>query len=323
MSTAPSSLHQGYSEGQTLDLFAARLPRSPYHTDDPESGLRIAYREQAILSRYIQPNPPSQCCWLIYDVDHPHAGLDWHDRHAPPPTLVARNPVNGHAHLFYGLADPVTTSTDARSEPLRYLAAVDCALREKLAADFGYSGLIAKNPLRTDAWLVKEWESQLYTLDELDSWLDLSAYKDRRKRMPEYGLGRNCNLFENLRRWAYRAIRQGWPDPDRWFEAVLTRAEAYNNSHYRGTDAGPLNHSEVKAIAKSVAKFTSKHFSPEGYQRWRTEQGRRGGKSKGKAVRESLMPRALEMVASGMSQRAVARELGIDHKTVGNWIKRG
>ena len=322
MNTAPISLPQGFPEGQTLDLFAARLPRSPYHTDDLECGLRIAYREQAILSRYIQPNPPSQRCWLVYDVDHPHAGLDWHDRNAPPPTFIARNPKNGHGHLFYGLAEPVTTSTAGRSSPLRYLAALDCALREKLAADFGYSGLIAKNPLRADVWIVKEWESQLYTLDELDSWLDLSKYSDRRKRMPDYGLGRNCNIFENLRRWAYRAIRQGWPDPGRWYEAVLTRAEGYNRSLYRGTEAGELNHNEIKAIAKSVAKYTSKNFSPEGFSEWQSVQGRKGGLRKGQAKRDELMDKALSLVAGGMSQRAAARELGVSQQTISNWIKR-
>lgn len=303
MNTAPISLPQGSSEGQTLDLFVARLPHAPYHTHDPRWGLRIAYREQAMRSRYIQPNPPAQRCWLVYDVDHHDSGLDWNDRNAPPPTFVARNPANGHAHLFYGLADPVTTTTAGRSAPMRYLAAIDCALREKLAADFGYAGVVAKNPLRTDVWIVTEWEPQLYSLDELDSWLDLSKYSDRRKRMPEYGLGRNCNLFADLRRWAYRAIRQGWPDHGRWYEAVLTRAEALNHANYQGTKAGVMNHNEVKAIAKSVAKYTSKHFSAEGFSEWQAAQGRKGGKVSKRPPMEGSEATGKPWEALGISRR--------------------
>ncbi|MQU09705.1 primase C-terminal domain-containing protein, partial [Pseudomonas helleri] len=96
---------------------------------------------------------------------------------------------------------------------------------------------------------VAAWEPRLYTLNDLDSWLDLSAAKDRRKRLPAYGLGRNCNLFEQLSQWSYKAIRQGWPGYDQWHAACLQRALMYN--------AGfpcPLDHQEVGHIAKSVAR---------------------------------------------------------------------
>nr|WP_280117716.1 primase C-terminal domain-containing protein [Pseudoalteromonas xiamenensis] len=79
--------------------------------------------------------------------------------------------------------------------------------------------------------------------------------------MPDYGLGRNCNLFEDLRKWAYHSIRQGWPDYERWFEAVLTRANGYNIQKFEH----PIPESEIRHTSKSVAQFVFKHFSPEGY----------------------------------------------------------
>lgn len=255
----------------SLALFRQRLPRKPYHTDAVGDGLRIRDVQRALAARHIQPNGPTHRYWLVYDVDRHDAALDWNDRNAPPPTIVAQNPANGHAHLFYGLDVPVRTAPDGKAGPLRYAAAVDCALRALLGADLGYSGFISKNPLHPH-WRVTEWESRLYELGDLDSWLDLSAYADRRKRLPDYGLGRNCTLFEKLRRWAYRAIRQGWPEYDRWHEAVLTRARAYNDFE------GPLPDSEVKATAKSVARYTHRNFSPAGFRRWQARNGAKGGK---------------------------------------------
>lgn len=294
-----------------LLVFREKLPRKPYHADDLGDGLRIRDVQKALQARYIQANGPTHRYWLIYDVDRSGAVLDWYDRGAPPPTIVAQNPANGHAHLIYGLEVPVRTAPDGKPGPLRYAAAVDCALRAVLDADAGYAGLICKNPLHTH-WRVTEWEPRLYELDDLASWLDLSAFNDRRKRLPDYGLGRNCTLFEKLRTWAYRAIRQGWPEYERWHEAVLTRARAYNDFE------GPLPDSEVKATAKSVAKWTHRHMSPEGFSESQAQKGRR----KGEKRRKELVEKVKKMARNGASQRKIAELTGVSQRTVGRWIQR-
>lgn len=295
----------------SLALFRQRLPRKPYHTDAVGDGLRIRDVQRALAARYIQPNGPTHRYWLVYDVDRSGAALDWNDLNAPPPTIVAQNPDNGHAHLIYGLDVPVRTAPDAKTGPLRYAAAVDCALRALLDADAGYSGLICKNPLHPH-WRVTEWEPRLYELGDLDSWLDLSTYADRRRRLPDYGLGRNCTLFEKLRRWAYRAIRQGWPEYDRWHEAVLQRARAYNDFE------APLPDSEVKATAKSVARYTHRNLTPAGFSQWQAVQGRKGGTAKGAAY-AGKRAQALSLLDSGASQSDVAERLGVTTRTIRNW----
>ena len=118
---------------RNLELFRDRLPRKPYHTENPHHGLRIRDVQRALSARYIQPNQPHRRYWLVYDVDRMTAALDWNDLGAPPPTIVAQNPENGHAHLIYGLDVPVRTAPDAKTAPLRYAAAVDCALRALLS----------------------------------------------------------------------------------------------------------------------------------------------------------------------------------------------
>ncbi len=288
-----------------LDLFRERLPAKPYHTDDLRAGLQVRSAERAALARYIQPNGPTHRFWLVYDIDRPGAAIDWADRGAPPPSITAKNPANGHAHLIYGLETSVRTAPDAKSAPLRYAAAVDCALQRALDADPGYSGLICKNPLHPH-WQVTSWEPRLYTLADLDSWLDLQPAQDRRKRLPDYGLGRNCNLFEQLRLWAYKAIRQGWPDFGQWQAAVEQRALMYNAGF-----AAPLDHQEVAHVARSVAKWTHQHLDAASFSAWQAAQGAK----KGKATRDQ----GKALLAAGATVEGVMQALGVSRATVFNW----
>ena len=246
---------------QALDLFNERLPRKPYFTDELQFGVRIAGKERAILAKYIQFNQPHAMFWLGFDVDRPGAAIDWSDRNAPAPTLTIMNPENGHAHLLYALKTAVRTAPDGKIKPLKYAAAVEHALCKKLDADTGYSGLICKNPNHSH-WKIAVWQPELYTLDWLADSLDLNAANDK-EIVAEYGLGRNCTLFDKTRKWAYRAIRQGWPEYEQWLQACYERASAYNLQF-----ASPLDDKEVKGIVKSIAKWTNKQFTPESFHEY-------------------------------------------------------
>lgn len=258
-----------------LELFSQRLPVKPYCTDDLSSGLFVRSAMSAIEKRYVQHNGPTHKYWLAFDVDRPHATFEWQDLNCPAPHITIQNPENGHAHLLYGLSVSVRTAADGSSAALRFAAAVEHALALKLKADVAYSGLIVKNPLH-QAWKVNAWQRELYDLHWLADSLDLSSYSDRRKNLPEYGLGRNHNLFERLRKWAYKAIRQGWPDYEQWLMACQDRATAYNDF------ASPLPAAEVMHTAKSVAKYTHRNFNAASFSQWQASQGAKGGKkSKG------------------------------------------
>jgi hypothetical protein len=298
-----------------LELFRERLPAKPYHTDDLRAGVGINRARYAALCRYIQPNGPTHKWWLVYDIDREGAAIDWNDRNCPPPSIVAMNPANGHAHLIYGLETSVRTAPDAKSDPIRYAGAVDCALRYKLDADPRYSGLICKNPLHPH-WRVETWEPKLYTLNELDSWLDLTPAQDKRKRLDDYGMGRNCNLFDMTRLWAYKAIRQGWPSDAQWFAAVEQRALMYNAGF-----AAPLDHAEVRHIAKSVTRYTLRKFSAAGFSAWQAAQGRKGGLAKGRALRAQLRPQIIDLIGKGCSEYEIARLTGQSRQTINNWIR--
>lgn len=298
------AIRLGALANQALTLFNDRLPHKPYFSDDLQFGVRIAGKERALLAKYIQFNQPHAMYWLCFDVDRAGAAIDWADLGAPAPTLTIKNPDNGHAHLLYALHTAVRTAPDGRAAPLKYAAAIENALRKKLGADAGYSGLICKNPNHLH-WQITVWQPELYTLDWLADYLDLGAANDR-EILPDYGLGRNCTLFDKTRKWAYRAIRQGWPEYDQWLQACFERAKAYNLQF-----SAPLDESEVIGIAKSVAKWTRKNFTESSFNEFvknthssdlqsiRGSKSRGGGRPKNKNSLNATQP----WVELGISRR--------------------
>ncbi|WP_228393622.1 MULTISPECIES: replication initiation protein, partial [Pseudomonas] len=265
--------------------------------------------------KYIQHNGPTHLYWMAFDIDRPGASIDWSDRGAPAPNLTVKNQANGHAHALYALSTAVRTAPDGRVAPLRYAAAVENALCGLLDADRGYAGLIVKNPLHKH-WQVHEWNDRAYELGELADYLDLSTKKP--KIIVDYGLGRNCTLFEELRKWAYRAQRQGWPDYRQWLDACLTRAQMINLQF-----TSPLPLSEIRATATSVAKWTSKRMNQGDFEYYvesthTSEIQSYRGKLKGKTTREQ----GIELLQAGKSIQEVMAITGASQATVYRWTKR-
>ena len=157
-------------------------------------------------------------------------------------------------------------------------------------------------------------------MDWLSDYLDLSPYNARR-HIPDYGLGRNCNLFERTRIWAYKAIRQGWPEYEQWKAAVLERALGYNSQF-----EAPLPVAEVKATAKSIAKWTFEHLSSAGFSCSQARKGAKGGKISKRPCgtgqsKADLLPTVLELKAEGLGNRAIAEALNISASTVSLYIR--
>lgn len=246
-----------------FDLFRDSIPKHPY-CSDVKNYMQIKPALVALQKKYIQPNSNTDLKWLIYDVDRPSSPYDWYDLKAPRPNIVATNKENGHSHLWYGLGVPVFKQPEAHRKPLRYAAAIDVALTELLDADVGYTKFISKNPLNS-YWEVNVWEDRPYDLDWLADYVDLKPYTDTRKNLPNIGFGRNCNLFEQTRFWAYRQIRksQNWLSCDFFVQAVIEWASGYNLSFI-----APLPFQEVKSIGKSIGKWVYKNMSYEGFKNW-------------------------------------------------------
>ncbi|TYZ06244.1 replicase, partial [Klebsiella pneumoniae] len=133
-------------------------------------------------------------------------------------------------------------------------------------------------------------------------FLDLNAANDK-EIVVDYGLGRNCTLFDKTRKWAYRAIRQGWPEYEQWLQACYERASAYNLQF-----AAPLNEHEVNGVAKSIAKWTFKNFNESSFEEYvknshssaiQSKRGTLSGASRRKGSAEERKP----WVDMGISRR--------------------
>ena len=87
-----------------------------------------------------------------------------------------------------------------------------------------------------------------------------------------FGVGRNCTVFDELRAIAYREVlefkRNGSLDT---FRARLERVALGINRQFPKA----LNLSEVRAIAKSVANWTWRHFSEEQFAQVQALRGAR------------------------------------------------
>jgi hypothetical protein len=300
-----------------LEVFAETIPRRPYATDDFSRGLWPMDRMRALERRYVEHNGPLLLRWEGFDIDRPGGAYDWQFRDCPAPNISVENPDNGHAHLLYGLAWPVRKNDGwdgASMKPLRYAAAIEAALRVKLGADLGYNNHTCKNPLHP-AWKVETWQEHLYDLDWLADFVDLSIYSDRRRHLPPVGLGRNCTLFENLRRWAYRAIRQsGWPDLEAWRGIVLAQAVNFN------TFPTPLPYRELVSCAKSIAKWTWQRFTPETFSLIQRNRALQRWGDRGTQYRQQIGH--FRNLHPDCSLREISRNTGIPFETVRRIARR-
>ena len=321
-----------HSAAFELALFDS-LPKKPYCTD--ELGVTyIRQKKTAITKRYLQVNTPKKLIYLVFDIDRAGGVLAWHDNDLPVPLWTSKNPVNAHAHIAYRLKVPVCTSELGHLEPIKYLAAIQSAMNEKLKADRGFAGLLTKNPLHTH-WQNTFWSEYQYSLDELADYLDLKGHPI--KGVEAFGLGRNCELFENVRKWAYRAIREYWQPNymDAWNNAVLERVEALN-----GQFIEPLPYSETRSIAKSIARWTYKHFTPDAFRKSQAKKGAKGSredkakaggaggsiggvisKGGGRPSKKALLPQVLALKSKGQSNREIGKELNLGAATISRWLR--
>jgi hypothetical protein len=311
-----------------LDLFTSRLPKKPYCTDDLAAGLLIRTKAIATKRRYIQHNPPPILSYMVYDLDRPNSALAWYDADLPAPAWVSVNPETSHCHIAYGLIAPVARTDAARSEPLRFAAAIEAAYGAKLEADRGYSGLITKNPMHPH-WHVFYPATEASNYGHYDL-AELAEYVTLPNRLPKgreaTGIGRNVSLFDDLRIWSYRAVRDYWKPNglNDWQSAVLKKAESLNQF------SEPLPYVEIRATAKSVAKWTWKNFTPKGFQEYvkrthrpdiQAKRGKRSGEVRAEKAEEKAVE-AREMSKKGMSSRQIAATIGVNQSTIIRWLKK-
>lgn len=265
------SHHNLSTPESSLLHFMANLPPKPYCSSDL-SRLAIRPARTARNYAYIQPNDPYNTRWLVFDMDLGAESFHrFEDAGTATPNLIVQNPENLNCHLLYWLKNPIWVKNTGRQAPQAYLNAVKIAMTAQLGADSRYSGLICKNPLKSQIWRVSELHSRPYSLDDLSKHLDLSLPSIERDRAKaEKGLvnavinGRNDHLFTVLRLFAYERVAKykGLESSigsskafAMWQNAIEKEANRINTEF-----SNVLPYSEIKSTTKSVSRWTWEHY---------------------------------------------------------------
>ena len=277
---------------------------------------------------YIQHNSPCFISSLVFDVDRSDAFFACFDANLPQPNWIAKNRANGHAHVGYMLAAPVCTTHRAKQNIIEYAAKIEQAYSLALGADRGYTGLISKNPCH-NAWETHIFDVQPYDLGYLADFVELQELKTDLREVS--GLGRNCMMFDTVRFWSYKAIRAHLSGSfDRWHTEVLEQAKNANDAFIQ-----PLPYSEVKATAKSVARWVWRNHAVAHakFIERQSIKGKAGAAaanavgacSTGGKVRSQqygdIRQEALKMHVTGKSIKEIAEYLNVHRNSVSKWLK--
>lgn len=315
-------------ETAQLELFEslltpARFARKPRFLPAKGEASVIRPFRYAPQFPYMQAQAPGVAYRIVVDIDRDVRALarcnDWANLlNVPTPSYVLLNRANGHCHLAYELEVGVATHEAARTAPLRYLAAVEYALCEALGGDVGYAGYLYKSPFSPE-WELLEGRRQPYSLGELSDYLALP--RSIPKKPIEQGFGRNCSLFHELRTWAYSACSR-FGSYECWCRSVLEHAVELNCRF-----PTPMTESEVRAIARSVAKWVWRNLGQGTYGQ-RFSERQRFKQSKAAANRRlattaDVILAISKLKASGkrVSMTAVAKEIGCSQQNLSKRYK--
>lgn len=317
-----------------------KLPSFMHCTDDYRYGGTQMAKASAISKNYIQVNTPSyqQAILLDHDDDAFMADLRYEHSHLPVPNIVIENKANGRAHSITLLKAPVPKTEKSRKHPITYCKAVETALTLEYNADPYYNHIWVKNPF-SEAYRVHILRDAPYDLGELADKLEIRskpltakeakaeiALAKKRSESEGHFLGRNCHLFDMVRHWAYREIRNyRGTDLELWRSAVMQEVMVQN-----ATLNNRLDYNELKGIAKSIARWCWNNDS-KAEARFKVKQsflGSRGGKksdsSPGGQARsaqyDDQRTQAKAMFDKGMKKSQIAKELGVSDRTIRNWL---
>jgi len=273
----------------------------------------------------IAPDPPGWLTALRFDIDTEGGGAAWIEAELPAPNLVVINPSNGHAHLIYLLGAWVQTDfgDSRRLKVVRYAAAIERAYSAALGADPAYTGRFQHNPL-SDAYVTRIGRDAPYSLDELARYVDLN--EPAQKKNPPTGIGRNVEIFDRLRRWAYVAVAD-WRigTYEAWCGVVADRGGQIAADVGSESPRGPLKANEVGHLVKSVARWVWERYSadvPPLLREARIVAQREREKARQRAreaVRERSRVTRYEYIAPARQRRSAATEMrraGLSLRTI-------
>lgn len=319
-------------------VFVNRLPKKVLATNDPLNGTFEYPKWKAIEKRLIQFNHYNLATKLVLDVDSNIRHLEQEGFSSimlPEPSWVAYNnqlgPRYGRAHVCYELIHGVSLTEMSSIKAIKLFRDIQNGFYQRFTEagfprDDGYNDVMCKNPLKASDYHVNV-SPRVYSLADLAEWIPKKTVVQRESR-----IGRNCDVFDSLRFWAYKNFRN-FGTKEQFITGTRQVAENLNRTFVWAD--GPLTAAEIKIIAKSVATWTWEHrVEGRSDRRGRSFadyvekthtpeiQRLRGLKSGAVRFEKAMVGRdaAMKLKAQGRSLRAIGKELGVSHMTVKNWL---
>lgn len=275
------------------------------HTANLNKHILTEYKKPALRAKraYIDLNNPSYQGGLLYvmmfDIDGGNAPLAWHDSMPFQPAFFAgkwKSGVLERPHVVVNISSKYPVKKTSRKQmKLFHIVYDEIASRlrgEGCKVDNGQKPTI-KNP-DSGAWDVIRGDQREWTLYELAEALDIDLeaksadvvqfrFRPAHTASTEYaGLGRNCELFETVRLSAY-AHKQNCINYEELYRYVYDEAKMYNLSF-----AERLQQSEMRSIAKSIARWTWYRYEPKYRQRNHGAAGHLVSQEQERKLREAL-----------------------------------
>ena len=307
-------------ERPVWETWTSRLPTWPLCCDGFSDGVFRRSRLEALKRQHLEFNTPAFLNWLVFDVDQEDSFESWERANLHAPNLYVQNRSNGRAHLGYALATPVGTCVSHRRAPIELAAAVQRGMTRRLAADPAYANRLAKNPLHPE-WRASWLNGQPFDLTALLEPLGREDTRPHARRSEIAGISRNCDLFDELRHFAYRKVLayKETRSLDAWRRCLFDEVRLINLGF-----AMPLTISELRQIAQSVAKWSWREFSREKFSEIQAERARHGRSLAAKATAASITAAKRELASTNDPSRrrrddtaeTIARRVGKSPRTV-------
>ena len=266
-----------FENASPLDTVIARMPAHPWATDNLSHGLhRARSKSDAGDFRYVQLDSKAYIGTLLFDLDDRGALTELDNLTGPVPNFAVASRDKHTCHVGYVLRTSVHRYDAARRGPLLKASAAERGISRMLAHlgnDLAYGKLVTKTPNHSH-WLTVPLYPHAYTLDELIENLPVGSTEPARHVTLLNGLGRNCTLFEELRKFSYRAAVRAKCDHQifEWFAARLLEVASDMNRAF----PCPLSYGELRSIARSVAKWSWRWMSPEQFSALQRRRGQVG-----------------------------------------------
>lgn len=303
-------IHYNTATSKVNDLFISLLPDTIKCAKDKQYQW-ARYRKQATALKnyeHIAVNKSGLIHILPVDIDNE----TYYEDISPAPNIITYNKHNNKSHALYLLDNPIELKNWRTNKTNRYARSIYNGLTEHLGGDHAYNLGFTKNPNSGHfrPFLIHD---RLWTIEDFEDYFDPMPEKPKLILAADATNGRNEYLFNTVREWAYKEVRQYKHNQEGFYNAVIAKCEDVNNSF-----GMPLKDSEIRATARSITGWTHANQNNLGLT---GEQGRQVSLEARQMKAAQNMLLAKNMIENlNWSIAKTARELGLGRTIIHKYI---